>query len=83
MQDLIKSVKKIIQSQLSISLDKIVPEANLIDDLEADSLDSVELMMAFEETFNIEIEDEVAEKINTVQDLIDLVYSYSNKASFS
>ncbi len=83
MQDLIQSVQKIIQSQLNIALDKIVPEANLIEDLGADSLDSVELMMAFEEAFNIEIEDEAAEKINTVQDLIDLVHSYSKEVSFS
>lgn len=86
MQDLLKldlfhKVQKVIQTQLSIPLESIVPEANLINDLGADSLDSVELMMAFEEAFEIDIADELAETISTVQDLIDLVSTHTNKAA--
>ncbi|MDZ7640995.1 MAG: acyl carrier protein [Desulfurivibrio sp.] len=61
----------IIAEQLSVDKDKVVPKASFIDDLGADSLDLVELIMAMEEAFDIEIADEVAEKITTVQDAID------------
>lgn len=60
----------IIAEQLSVDKAKVVPAASFIDDLGADSLDLVELIMAMEEAFDIEIADEVAEKITTVQDAI-------------
>ena len=63
-------VTKIVIEQLSCEEDKVVPEASFIDDLGADSLDTVELVMAFEEEFDIEIPDEVAETIQTVADAV-------------
>lgn len=63
----------IIVEQLSVEKDKVVPNASFVDDLGADSLDLVELIMAMEEGFDIEIPDEDAEKIGTVQDAIDYV----------
>jgi acyl carrier protein len=68
-----ETVKKIITEQLGVDVDKVVPEASFIDDLGADSLDTVELVMALEEEFDQEIPDEDAEKIRTVQDAIDYV----------
>jgi acyl carrier protein len=59
-------IKKIIAEQLGVEEDEVVPEASFVDDLGADSLDTVELVMAFEEAFDIEIPDEDAEKILTV-----------------
>ena len=61
-------VKDIIAKQRGVDSEKVTPEASFIDDLGADSLDTVELVMAFEEAFNIEIPDEDAEKILKVQD---------------
>ena len=63
----------IIVEQLSVDRDKVVPEASFVDDLGADSLDLVELIMAMEEEFDVEIPDEEAEKITTVQNAIDYV----------
>ena len=63
----------IIVEQLSVEKEKVVPNASFVDDLGADSLDLVELIMAMEEGFDIEIPDEDAEKITTVQDAIDCV----------
>ncbi len=63
-------IKEIIADQLGVEQEKIVPEAKFVDDLGADSLDVVELIMAFEEEFGIEIPDEDAEKIQTVGDVI-------------
>jgi acyl carrier protein len=63
----------IIVEQLSVEKDKVVPEASFVDDLGADSLDLVELIMAMEEKFDIEIPDEDAEKIVTVQNAVDYV----------
>jgi acyl carrier protein len=63
----------IIVEQLSVEKDKVVPEASFVDDLGADSLDLVELIMAMEEKFDIEIPDEDAEKIVTVQDAVNYV----------
>ena len=68
-----EKVIDIIVEQLSVDKDKVVPSASFVDDLGADSLDLVELIMAMEEAFGIEIPDEVAEKITTVQDAIDHV----------
>jgi acyl carrier protein len=63
-------VKEIIAKQLGVDSDKVTLEASFVDDLGADSLDTVELVMAFEEAFNVEIPDEDAEKILKVQDAI-------------
>jgi acyl carrier protein len=63
----------IIVEQLSVDKDKVVSGASFVDDLGADSLDLVELIMAMEEEFDVEIPDEEAEKITTVQDAIDFV----------
>ena len=68
-----EKVIDIIVEQLSVDKDKVVPSASFVDDLGADSLDLVELIMAIEEAFGIEIPDEVAEKITTVKDAIDHV----------
>jgi acyl carrier protein len=68
-------VKDIIVEQLGVEEDEVSAEASFIDDLGADSLDTVELVMAFEEEFNIEIPDEDAEGISTVQDAIDYIKS--------
>lgn len=72
-----EKVKKIIAEQLSVSEDKVVPEASFIGDLGADSLDTVELVMALEDQFETEIPDEEAQKILTVKDAIDYVTSKS------
>ena len=66
-------VKKIIVEQLGFKVEEVKPEASFIEDLGADSLDTVELVMALEEEFDIEIPDEEAEKITTVQSAIDYV----------
>lgn len=66
-------VKKIIVSQLNVSEEKVTPEASFIDDLGADSLDQVELVMALEEEFDKEIVEEDAEKLQTVGSVIDYV----------
>ena len=63
-------VKDIIVEQLGVNDDQVTPEAKFLEDLGADSLDVVELMMALEEEFNIEVPDEVAEKWNTVGDVL-------------
>jgi acyl carrier protein len=68
-----EQVKAIICEQLSVEEADVVPEASFVDDLGADSLDLVELIMAMEEKFGIEIADEDAEKIKTVQDAINYV----------
>ena len=66
-------VKEIIVEQLGVEEDEVSAEASFVEDLGADSLDTVELVMAFEEEFNIEIPDEDAEGITTVQDAIDYI----------
>jgi len=68
-----EKVKNIIVEQLGVSVDEVVPEASFVDDLGADSLDLVELVMVLEEEFGKEIPDEDAEKIQTVQDAIDYI----------
>ena len=69
--------KKIVVEHLGVEAEKVTEEASFIDDLGADSLDIVELVMAFEEEFGVEIPDDAAEKITTVKDAID--YIDSNK----
>jgi acyl carrier protein len=66
-------VKKIVVEHLGVEADKVTEEASFIDDLGADSLDIVELVMAFEEEFSVEIPDDAAEKITTVRDAIDYI----------
>ncbi|MEA5578361.1 acyl carrier protein [Anabaena sp. UHCC 0451] len=66
-------VKKIVAEQLDVEKEKVVGNASFIDDLGADSLDIVELVMALEEEFDIEIPDEAAEKILTVQEVVDYI----------
>ena len=77
MSDIADRVKKIVAEHLSVEADKVVADASFIDDLGADSLDTVELVMAFEEEFNIEIPDEAAEKIQTVQDAVNFIQENS------
>ena len=74
-KDVSTKVKKMVADHLGIDESKVVEEANFIDDLGADSLDTVELVMAFEEKFGIEIPDDAAETIQTVQNAIDYIVS--------
>jgi len=73
MSSIEERVKKIIVEQLGVNEDQVTNEASFVDDLGADSLDTVELVMALEEEFECEIPDEDAEKINTVQDAIQYI----------
>ena len=68
-----EKVKQIVVEQLGVDEAEVTPSASFVDDLGADSLDTVELVMAFEEAFDIEIPDEDAEKIKTVKDAIDYI----------
>ena len=73
-----EKVKSIIVEQLGVDEEEVTPDASFVDDLGADSLDTVELVMAFEEEFGVEIPDDAAEKILTVKDAIN--YIDTNKA---
>jgi len=75
MSDIEEQVKNIVVEHLGIDESKVTPEAKFIDDLGADSLDTVELVMAFEEKFGIEIPDDAAETILTVKNAIDFIES--------
>jgi len=75
----VEKVKSIIAEQLGVKPEEVVPEASFIDDLGADSLDTVELVMALEEEFGVEIPDEDAEKIATVGDAIRYIEEKSDK----
>ncbi|MDK2897244.1 MAG: acyl carrier protein [Candidatus Atribacteria bacterium] len=76
--DVFSKVKEIIVDQLGVDEDDVVMDASFIDDLGADSLDIVELIMAFEEEFDIEIPDEDAEKITTVGEAVEYIDSKVN-----
>lgn len=71
-------VKSIIVEQLGVEADEVTPEASFVEDLGADSLDTVELIMAFEEEFGVEISDEDAEKIRRVKDAVEYVSKNAN-----
>lgn len=73
-------LKKIVAEQLGVDEDKIVPSARFTDDLNADSLDLVEMIMSLEEEFGVEIPDEAAEKILTVQDALDYIDAHAQAA---
>ena len=75
MTDTENKIKEIVVKHLGISESKVIPESKFIDDLGADSLDTVELVMAFEEEFGVEIPDDAAETILTVQNAIDYINS--------
>jgi acyl carrier protein len=75
MSEIETQVKQIVVEHLGIDEAKVTPESKFIDDLGADSLDTVELVMAFEEKFGIEIPDDAAETIQTVQNAIDFIQS--------
>ena len=75
MSEIETQVKQIVVDHLGIDVAKVTPESKFIDDLGADSLDTVELVMAFEEKFGIEIPDDAAETIQTVQNAIDFIQS--------
>ena len=77
LKEITEKVKQIISEQLGVEESEVTPSASFVDDLGADSLDTVELVMALEENFDIEIPDEDAEKIRTVQDAIDYIEKHS------
>ena len=80
MEPVADRVKKIIVDQLGVEEETVTPEASFVDDLGADSLDTVELVMALEEEFGIEIPDEDAEKITRVQEAISYIEKHGDKA---
>ncbi|HEY9689728.1 MAG TPA: acyl carrier protein [Coleofasciculaceae cyanobacterium] len=73
MEDILAKVQKIVSEQLSVDINDVKPESSFNNDLGADSLDTVELVMALEEEFDIEIPDEAAEGISTVQAAVDYI----------
>jgi acyl carrier protein len=81
MSDIAGRVKKIVVEHLGVDEGKVSEGASFIDDLGADSLDTVELVMAFEEEFNIEIPDDAAEKIQTVGDAINFIKQHAANAT--
>ena len=78
MSEIADKVKSIVVEQLGVAEDQVTPEAKFVEDLGADSLDQVELVMALEEAFSAEIPDEEAEKLTTVGDAIAYIESKSN-----
>src|SRR5260370_12645447 len=82
MSDVADRVKKIVVEHLGVDEGKVTENASFIDDLGADSLDTVELVMAFEEEFGCEIPDDAAEKIVTVKDAVSFIESHSSSRCF-
>jgi acyl carrier protein len=76
-KDSMEKVKQIISEQLGVDEGEVTPSASFVDDLGADSLDQVELVMALEEAFGVEIPDEDAEKLRTVQDALDYIEKHA------
>lgn len=79
MNTVAERVRKIVVDQLGVNQDELANEASFVDDLGADSLDTVELVMALEEEFNCEIPDDQAEKITTIQQAIDYIEANKDK----
>ena len=79
MSDIAERLKKIVVEHLGVDAEKVTENASFIDDLGADSLDTVELVMAFEEEFGVEIPDDAAEKILTVKDAIAFIQQNASK----
>jgi acyl carrier protein len=77
MADVEAKVKDIIINELGVEPEKVTPEASFVEDLGADSLDTVELVMAFEEEFGMEIPDEEAEKLQTVRDAVNYIQAHA------
>ena len=77
MADVEAKVKDIIINELGVEAEKVTPEASFVEDLGADSLDTVELVMAFEEEFGMEIPDEEAEKLQTVRDAVNYIQQHA------
>lgn len=77
MADVEQKVKDIIINELGVEPEKVTPEASFVEDLGADSLDTVELVMAFEEEFGMEIPDEEAEKLQTVRDAVNYIQQHA------
>jgi len=75
MASVLEKIKEIVSEQLDVSQDEITPESSFVDDLGADSLDLTELIMAMEDEFDLEIDDEEAQKLRTVQDAIKYIES--------
>jgi len=73
MSETLEKIKEIVAKQLEVDASRVVPEANFMKDLEADSLDVVELVMKFETEFDIDIDDQVASQIETVQDALEYI----------
>ena len=73
MDNIADKVRKIVVEHLGIEEDKVTPDSSFVDDLGADSLDTVELVMAFEEAFNVEIPEDTAEKITTIREAVDYI----------
>lgn len=80
-EEIFKKVKEIVVEQLDVEPDDVKPEASFANDLNADSLDVVELVMALEEAFNVEIPDEAAEEISTVQAAVNYIIEHSEAAA--
>ena len=78
-QELMEQVKKVVVEQLGVAESEVKRESSFVDDLGADSLDTVELVMALEEAFSIEIPDEDAEKIKTIGDTVNYVMAHAKK----
>jgi acyl carrier protein len=78
-QKIYEEVKKVVVEQLGVSESEVTREASYVDDLGADSLDTVELVMALEEAFSMEIPDEDAEKIKTIGDTMNYIMSHAKK----
>jgi len=78
-QKIFEEVKKVVVEQLGVSESEVTREASYVDDLGADSLDTVELVMALEEAFGMEIPDEDAEKIKTIGDTVNYVMAHAKK----
>ncbi|MES2608254.1 MAG: acyl carrier protein [Pseudomonadota bacterium] len=81
MTDVTTRVKKIVIEHLGVDESKVVSAASFVDDLGSDSLDQVEMVMKFEEEFNIEIPQDAAEKITTIQSAIDYIEANASKAA--